>query len=109
MIDTKLANLAFDEYDLFNVSISMLVFKPKIFKYSYSAHYIISNIFVFVFGPEYDSEYNCIRIWLNKIFTTLWSLFRQLNDSHSEHPDGHFVFLRFSMIKSKKTYLSKED
>ena len=45
---------------------SIRIFKPKIFEYSYSVHFIISNIFVFVFGPEYDPEYICIRICVKK-------------------------------------------
>ena len=59
-----------------------------IFEYSYSVHFIISNIFVFVFGPEYDPEYIRIGIKKNlpnifvfgqkKIFATLCDNFHQL-------------------------------
>ena len=38
------------------------IFESKIFEYSYSVHFCITNIFVFVFGPEYDPEYIRIRI-----------------------------------------------
>ena len=38
------------------------IFEPKIFEYSYSVHCGITKIFVFVFGPKYDSEYIRIRI-----------------------------------------------
>ena len=41
------------------------IFEPKIFEYSYSIHLIITNIFVFVFGPEYDPEYIRIRVKKN--------------------------------------------
>ena len=42
------------------------IFEPKIFEYSYSVHCSITNIFVFVFGPKYDSEYIRIRIHAKK-------------------------------------------
>ncbi len=42
------------------------IFEPKIFEYSYSVHLIITNIFVFVFGPEIDPEYIRIRIRFKK-------------------------------------------
>ena len=57
--------------------------KLKIFEYSYSVHLMITNIFVFVFGPECDPEYIRIRVKKNipnifvfvfgqkKIFATL--------------------------------------
>ena len=62
------------------------IFEPKIFEYSYSVHCSNTNIFVFVFGPKYDSEYIRIRIRAKKnipnifvlvfgpkkIFATLW-------------------------------------
>ena len=42
------------------------IFEQKIFEYSYSVHCGITNIFVFVFGPKYDSEYIRIRIRAKK-------------------------------------------
>ena len=42
------------------------IFEPKIFEYSYSIHFSITNIFVFVFGSKYDSEYIRIRIRAKK-------------------------------------------
>ena len=41
------------------------IFEPKIFEYSYSVHLMITNIFVFVFGPECDPEYIRIRVKKN--------------------------------------------
>ena len=41
------------------------IFEPKIFEYSYSVHLMITNIFVFVFGPEFDPEYIRIRFKKN--------------------------------------------
>ena len=42
------------------------IFEPKIFEYSYSVYCSITNIFVFVFGQKYDSEYIRIRIRAKK-------------------------------------------
>ena len=42
------------------------IFELKIFEYSYSFHFSITNIFVFVFGPEYKPEYIRIRIRITK-------------------------------------------
>ena len=43
------------------------IFEQKIFEYSYSVHWMITNTFVFVFGPECDPEYIriCIRVKTN--------------------------------------------
>ena len=42
------------------------IFELKIFEYSYSFHFSIMNIFVFVFGPEIKPEYIRIRIRITK-------------------------------------------
>ena len=41
------------------------IFEPKIFEYSYSVHLMITNIFVFIFGPEFDPKYIRIRVKTN--------------------------------------------
>ena len=56
------------EYSLNNIQI----FEPKIFEYSYSLHLIITNIFVFVSGPEFDSEYIRIRIRFKKYIPNIF-------------------------------------
>ena len=38
------------------------IFVPTIFEYSYSVHYDITNIFLFVFGQKNDPEYIRIHI-----------------------------------------------
>ena len=40
--------------------------QAKIFKFSYLVHLMITNIFVFVFGPEWDPKYIRIRICVKK-------------------------------------------
>ena len=48
-------------YGIFEYSSNNIrIFEPKIFEYSYSVHLLITNIFVF--GPEFDSEYIRIRV-----------------------------------------------
>ena len=47
------------------------IFEPKIFKYSYSVHFIISNIFIF--GPEYDPEYIRVKKHIPNIFVFVFS------------------------------------
>ena len=39
------------------------IFEPKTFKFSYSVHLMLTNIFVF--GPEVDPEYIRIRVKKN--------------------------------------------
>ena len=41
------------------------IFEQKIFEYLYSVHLMLTNIFVFVFGPEVDLEYIRIRVKKN--------------------------------------------
>ena len=52
------------------LSNNIQIFKPKIFKYSYSVHLMITNIFVF--GPEFDPEYIriciCVKTNIPNIF-----------------------------------------
>ena len=48
------------------LSNNIRIFEPKIFEYSYSVHLMLTNIFVFVFGPEVDPEYIRIRIRVKK-------------------------------------------
>ena len=48
-----------------NSSNNIRTFEPKIFEYSYSVHLMLTNIFVFVFGPEVDPEYIRIRVKKN--------------------------------------------
>ena len=44
------------------------IFEPKIFEYLYSVHFIITNILVFVFGPEIDPKYIGIHIHVKRTF-----------------------------------------
>ena len=49
------------------LSNNIKIFKPKIFEYSYLVHLMLTNIFIFVFGPEVVPEYirTCIRVKKN--------------------------------------------
>ena len=48
------------------------IFVPTIFEYSYSVHYDITNIFLFVFGQKNDPEY--IRIHIHILSQKNYSL-----------------------------------
>ena len=48
------------------------MFEPKIFEYSYLVHLMLTNIFIFVFGPEVDPEYIRIRIRVKKNISNIF-------------------------------------
>ena len=54
------------------LNIRQIIFEFSSPKYSYSVHLIITNIFIFGPGPEYDPKYFHVRILVNKNISNIF-------------------------------------
>ena len=85
-------------YGIFEYSSNNIqIFEPKIFKYSYSVHLIITNIFVFVFSPEFDPEYISIRIRVQKNLPNIF-VFVFGTKKYSLRSELHLCFIQVASM-----------